>query len=118
MIPWRPVKGGEAEDAAAAWCRDRGWQVVRRNFRVKGGEIDLICLDDATLVFVEVRKRRDNRYGGAAASITRAKQRKLILAAQLFLQSNPNLARKPARFDVIAVTATDDIDWIRSAFTA
>lgn len=118
MIPWRPVKGFEAEDSAAAWCRERGWRVLQRNFRVKGGEIDLICLDGAVLVFVEVRKRQDNRYGGAAASITRAKQRKLILAAQLYLQQNPAMARMPARFDVITLGRADDINWIKSAFTA
>ena len=65
---------------------NHGLRLVERNFRCKGGEIDLIMQDGSTLVFVEVRKRADQRHGGAAASVTPAKQARLILAAQLYLQ--------------------------------
>lgn len=116
-MPWRPVKGLDAEDKAARWCQRQGWKLLTQNYRVKGGEIDLICMDGTTLVFIEVRQRQSNRYGGAAASITKSKQRKLILAAQLYLQGNPAMARKPARFDVLALGGGEDIDWIKSAFT-
>lgn len=115
---WRPVKGGEAEDLAEQWCHQQGWQTVLRNFRVKSGEIDLICLDKSTLVFIEVRQRQSDRYGGAAASITHAKQRKLIRTAQLYLQRHPAMARRPARFDVITLGGNNDIHWIKSAFSA
>lgn len=117
-MAFRPVKGGEAEDRAAHWCRQRGWRLIERNFRSRGGELDLICLDGATLVFIEVRQRRSQRYGGAAASITRSKQHKLIRTAQLYLQTHPALAGHASRFDVIALGADQRIDWIKGAFTA
>lgn len=115
---WRPVKGQAAESQAEDWSRQRGWTILARNFRVKGGELDLVCLDGDTLVFVEVRQRRSDRYGGARASITPAKQRKLITAAQLFLQHHREHASRPARFDVITLGGQDDLNWIKSAFTA
>lgn len=117
-MAWRPVKGEAAESLAEHWCLRRGWRPVARNFRVKGGEIDLICLDGDTLVFIEVRQRRSDRYGGAGASITVAKQRKLVAAAQLFLQRHREHASRPARFDVITLGRDDDLNWIKSAFTA
>lgn len=116
-MAWRPVQGGAAEDRAAHWCRERGWRLLERNFRARGGEIDLICLDGETLVFIEVRQRRSVRYGGAAASVTPGKQRKVVRAAQHYLQSHPPMARRPARFDVLALGREADIDWIKSAFT-
>ena len=115
---WRPTKGQAAEALAEHWCGRQGWQPIARNFRVKGGEIDLICLDGNTLVFIEVRQRRSDRYGGASASITTAKQRKLITAAQQFLQRHREHASRPARFDVITLGRDDDLNWIKSAFTA
>lgn len=117
-MSWRPVKGGDAEDLAQSWCQRQGWQVVERNYRARGGEIDLVCLDGDTLVFVEVRQRLSDRYGGAAASITSSKQRKLVHAAQLFLQHYRQHANRPARFDVITLGRGDELNWIKSAFTA
>jgi putative endonuclease len=71
--------------------------MVERNFRCKGGEIDLVMQDGEALVFVEVRKRADQRHGGAAASITPAKQKRLIVAAQHYLQRYR--MPPPCRFD-------------------
>jgi putative endonuclease len=94
---------------------------VARNYRVAagprafGGEVDLIVRDrDGTLVFVEVRVRLSRRHGGAAASITATKQRRVRLAATHFLQSFAS--PPPCRFDVIAIDG-DDLEWIRAAFT-
>lgn len=82
--------------------------------RAHGGEVDLIVRDrDGTLVFVEVRLRRGRTHGGAAASISRTKQRSLLLAATHFLQSFAT--PPPCRFDVIAIDG-DDLEWIRAAF--
>lgn len=89
--------------------------LVERNFRCKGGEIDLVMRHHALLVFVEVRQRAGNRYGGAAGSVTPAKQARLILAAQIYLQRYKN---PPAcRLDVVAIDGTE-LTWLKSAIEA
>ena len=113
----RQASGQIAEDRALAYLQQRGLKLIERNFRCKGGEIDLILAEPASnlLVFVEVRQRSSQRYGGAAASVTRGKQAKLIIAAQVFLQRYADL---PAcRFDVIAIE-DEAIEWIKQAFEA
>jgi putative endonuclease len=117
-MSWRPVKGGEAEDQAQQWCQQQGWTLLGRNYQVKVGEIDLICRDKDTLVFIEVRQRSNERFGSASASITPAKQKKLIRAAQCYLQANPAETRHGARFDVLALDKNNTIHWIKGAFTA
>jgi putative endonuclease len=115
----KQITGRAGEDAALAHLLQHGLTLVERNYRCKGGEIDLVMLErmqgrDA-LVFVEVRKRADLRHGGAAASVTPRKQARLILAAQLFLQ---RYRTAPAcRFDVIAIDG-DALNWIRNAIEA
>lgn len=111
----KQVEGEAAEDAALDYLQQRGLKLVQRNFRCKGGEIDLILLQQDTLVFVEVRKRADARYGGAAASVTARKQARLLLAAQFYLQ---RYRTPPAcRFDVIAFDGSQ-VNWIRNAIEA
>jgi putative endonuclease len=105
--------GREAEDRACAFLHGRGLRVIERNFRCRGGEIDLIMRDGGTLVFVEVRLRSRPEWGGAAASIDRHKQRRLTLAAQHYLVRRPWPG--PCRFDVVALDGADDINWIRDA---
>jgi putative endonuclease len=116
------ASGDAAEDRALAWLQARGLQLVQRNYRVafgpsvRGGEIDLVMRDgDGTLVFVEVRRRSGTGHGGAAASVTRAKQKRLIRAAQHFLLRLPVLP--PCRFDVLAIDG-DGIEWLQAAFDA
>lgn len=117
-MAWRPNSGGDAEDQAERWCQQQGWRTLARNYRVTQGELDLICDDGNSLVFIEVRQRTNPNYGGAAGSVTLAKQRKLIAAAQRFLQDNPRQARRPSRFDVITLDANGELNWIKGAFTA
>ena len=117
------AQGDDGEARAWEHLRARGLVLVQRNYRVaagprvRGGEIDLIARDrDGTLVFIEVRSRADGRFGGAAGSISAAKQRSLVLAAQHYLMT----WRGPlpvCRFDVIAFDA-GSIVWIRDAFRA
>jgi putative endonuclease len=114
--------GDAAEDRALAHLQRAGLVPVARNYRVargphaRGGEIDLVLRDrDGTLVFVEVRARRDARFGGAAASIGAAKQRSLVFAAQHFLLRYPS--PPPCRFDVVAFDG-ERIEWLRAAFDA
>jgi len=109
-------KGAEAERLAAAFLQRQGLKLVETNYRCRFGEIDLVCKDQNTLVFVEVRLRGNEAFGGAAASITARKQHKLVLTARHYLQ---RLRASPAcRFDVVLLRGLrdNDIEWIRNAF--
>lgn len=114
--------GDNYEQLAADWLERQGWQLLARNFRCKLGEIDLIALHDDSLVFVEVRARRNPRYASAAASVDRRKQHRIRLTAQFFLQRNRQWANFPCRFDVVAIEPRQSpsettVQWIRAAFT-
>lgn len=116
-------QGAGFESRAAAWVQQRGWQVLLRNYRCKVGEIDIIALDGDCLVFIEVRARSNPRFAGAAASVDRRKQHRLLRAAACFLRAEPACRHRPCRFDVIAFeprqsAADGEPLWIRSAFTA
>lgn len=105
----RQVQGQAAEDRALAYLQQHGLRLVTRNFLCKGGEIDLIMQDRDTLVFVEVRQRSSRQFGGAAASVTPAKQARMTRAAQFFLlRQQPQPA---CRFDVIAIDG-DALEWL------
>ena len=112
--------GGAAEDRALQGLLQRGLTLVQRNYRVargpraRGGEIDLVMLErDGTLVFVEVRARSSTARGGAAASVSGAKQRSLVFAAQHFLLRYA--VPPPCRFDVVAIDG-ESMQWLRAAF--
>lgn len=111
------AKGAAAEDHAARFLTQRGLRVVERNFRVRGGEIDLICRDGQSVVFVEVRLRRRSDYGGAAASITAAKQAKIVMAARHWLARHGQYHEWPCRFDCVLLDG-EHIEWLRDAFAA
>ena len=100
------------EQHALAYLQRQGLQLVESNFRCKAGEIDLILRDGDALVFVEVRQRQSRTHGGAAASITQAKIRRLVRAAQTYLLRFPRVP--PCRFDIIAIDG-DKLDWLRDA---
>ncbi len=108
-------KGRAAEQAAADYLAARGLRLEARNWRCKGGEIDLVMRDGATLVFVEVRARGGMGFGGAAASITAAKQARVILAARHYLAAKGLDA--PCRFDAVLVQ-DGRLEWLRGAFEA
>ena len=111
------ARGRRAEERAAQHLEAHGLRVVGRNFRCRGGEIDLVCRDGATLVFVEVRLRSDPRFGGAAASVTVAKQGRIALAAQHYLAAH-RLHDAPCRFDCVLIDGEDPPEWLRDAFQA
>lgn len=114
-------QGRDWEIAAEAFLNGRGLKTVEKNYHGRFGEIDLVMLDGPTLVFVEVRYRADDRYGGGAASVTPVKQRRIILAAKRFLQGRRRHAARPCRFDVVAIGNQNGrpvMNWIRSAFDA
>ncbi|MEO8160830.1 MAG: YraN family protein [Arenimonas sp.] len=116
----RAQLGATAEDAALAHLRAAGLQLLARNVRYPFGELDLVMREGATLAFVEVRFRRGNSFGGAAASVDAGKRRKLARAAQAWLGAHRAYASAPCRFDVVAVSPganAGTCEWIRAAFT-
>jgi len=116
----RQQSGAAAEDAAHALLTAEGLKLLARNARYPFGEIDLVMLEAATLVFVEVRFRRSANFGGAAVSVDAAKRRKIARASQAWLSSHRQFSNASCRFDVVAVTpggAGLHCEWIRSAFT-
>lgn len=116
----RKEAGVAAENAAFHFLTRNGLQPVARNYRCRGGEIDLVMLDGTTLALIEVRYRASQEFGGAAASVTWFKQRRIILAARHLLKMRRDLRDLAARFDVVAITGTDwrqpQIQWIKAAF--
>ncbi len=115
----RQAVGAEAERLASRFLIAQGLELVARNVRSRGGEIDLVMRDGDTVVFIEVRYRSDARFGSAAESVDGRKQRRIVDCAAHYLQRNPALARAPARFDVVAIRPShgaDRLEWIRNAF--
>ena len=116
MIAPRQREGFDAEARAETFLGEHGLVPVARNVRFRGGEIDLVMRDGAHWVFVEVRARRDARFGGAAASIDARKRHRISLAAQCYLLRRFGQRAWPAcRFDVVAFEAGEP-NWVRGAF--
>ncbi len=112
--------GVNAEQLAFRYLRHNGLRPVRRNFRCRRGEIDLITLDDECLVFVEVRYRNEASFVKAAVTVDSRKQRILTQAASMFLSMNKTFGNRVCRFDVVGVDRDArgkiSIDWMRDAF--
>lgn len=110
--------GAEQELLARRYLERAGLKWVAGNVRFRGGEIDLIMRDGECWVFVEVRYRRDARFGGALASVTRQKQQKLLRAAALWLVARGgSFDTVNCRFDIIAITG-EQLEWLPDAFNA
>ena len=116
-------QGEDAEAACCAYLKSQGLKLVNTNFSCRQGEIDIIMLDKNMLVFVEVRFRKNNNFGGGLESITAAKQRKLRRTAELYLQQNRQYEN--ARFDVVSMSKNNQtsnnkqeysFNWISNAF--
>lgn len=113
----RQIRGAGAEQAALDHLLKHGLKLVARNVRYRAGELDLVMRDGAVLVFIEVRARAAAGWGGAAASVDGGKQRKLIRAAQLYLQIGYGNCPPACRFDIMVFDG-HRIDWLRDAFSA
>ena len=109
--------GLAAEKLATTFLIKHGLTLIAHNYHCRFGEIDLIMQDAKTLVFIEVRLRKNSQFGGAGGSITPKKMQKLILTAQHYLQTHGEQA---CRFDAILMDAVDatSIEWVRNAFDA
>lgn len=114
--------GRQAEDLACQFLTTKGLELRHRNYRCPCGEIDLIMSDRRTLVFIEVRYRRDELFGGGVASIDRKKRDRLVRTASYYLQQHNLTDRIPVRFDIIAFTSpslsNNHPQWIVNAFEA
>lgn len=112
--------GKRGEDLACAALEQRGYAIVARGYRVRGGELDIVARDGATLVFVEVKARASREFGTAAEAVTPMKQRKLIGLAEEYLMRH-HLPECACRFDVVAIhfdAPTPEIEVIQNAFDA
>lgn len=109
-------RGYREEQTARRYLEEQGLRLLASNIRNRFGELDLLMQDDDCLVFVEVRYRSRADWGGAAASVTITKQRRLIRAAQHHLQRHPWPG--PCRFDVVALEGNAVVDWIVNAIEA
>ena len=116
-------QGEDAEAACCKYLKSQGLKLVDKNFNCRAGEIDIIMLDKKTLVFVEVRFRKNNTFGGGLESVTYSKQKKLRQTAELYLQQNNQ--HKNARFDVVSMSKNTQtklnkqiytFDWVTNAF--
>ena len=111
----RRTRGDKAEQQACKHLQSQGLKLLEKNFSTKAGEVDLIMRDGETLVFVEVRYRKNTDFGGAAASVTTKKQQRIIKAALAYQQKH--MPQSSMRFDVVAIEGDNgNIDWIVSAF--
>ena len=118
----RQRKGKEYEARAARMLQRAGLTILTRNYSSRMGEIDLVCRDGTTLVFVEVRYRGNPRFASAAASIDGAKRRRLLNTAQFYLQHNHQAGKQACRIDVVAFgdaqgSGKDEIQWLKNAIT-
>jgi putative endonuclease len=115
-ITSRKKRGNDAEQQACKHLQSHGLKLIQKNFSTQAGEVDLIMQDDETIVFIEVRYRKNADFGGAAASVTPKKQQRIIKAALAYQQKhNP---QSSMRFDVVAIEGDNrELDWIQNAFS-
>jgi putative endonuclease len=113
----RRQAGNQAENSAAAFLESQGFTIVARNFLRRVGEIDVVARDGDLLVVTEVRTRASDRFGGAAASISRSKQKRVAATTALFLQKHPGLRHCRVRFEVI-IGRDGNVEWLKHAFDA
>lgn len=109
----RTAAGREAEESVCAYLRESGLEIVERNFRGRGGEIDVIARDGDVLAFVEVRFREEDGHGLPEESVGPAKRRRIVAAARAYLATIPPGSWKEARFDVAAVDGSGRAPAIR-----
>ncbi len=96
--------GAAGEEKAVIYLKEKGFQIIRQNYRRKTGEIDIIAVKENILSFIEVKYRQNDLYGSPAEAVTKQKQQKIIRTAQWFLNENPQYGNMQCSFDTIAVT--------------
>ena len=117
-MPTSKALGDDGEQLALSYLEKNGLKLITRNYRQRGGEIDLIMQDTKVLIFIEVRRRQSEQFGSALESVTYQKQQRLIQTAQIYLQQN-NRRYPSYRFDVIGISPINNdfkINWVKDAF--
>ncbi|MDP2559623.1 YraN family protein [Psychrobium sp. 1_MG-2023] len=113
-------QGQQYEEIAKSYLKNRGLSPICDNFNCRVGEIDLIMKDNNSLVFIEVKQRANNDFGGAISAVTPAKQRRIIKTAMVYCQSKHiNFEQQACRFDVVAITGSIEpyqFQWVKNAF--
>jgi putative endonuclease len=116
----RIALGKTGEDLACAELEGRGYAIIARRHRCRGGEIDIIARDGRTLVFVEVKARETRAFGAAAEAVTASKQRRIVRIASEYVTQH-HLQESPCRFDVVAIhfdSETPSVEVFQDAFPA
>ncbi len=113
--PAHLISGEQAEQQACDFLITQGLTLVERNFRSSYGELDLIMKDDETLVIVEVRFRKNAKFGSALESVTVAKQVKISATTEVYLSTLENEMPR-IRFDVVGILGDGDLQWVKNAF--
>lgn len=119
------LRGRAGEDAVSGMLAEKGCEIIGRNYRIKGGEIDIIALDGEFIAFVEVKTRKFGALDDGTAAMSKAKMRRIIAAAERFVEDNPKYKDYYRRFDTAYVTVTTDrfpqvldIEYYKADFTA
>ncbi len=115
-----PTRGGGGEDLACRHLEKAGFVILARNYRCRGGEVDVVAREDATTVFVEVKERRGTSHGVGFESVTAGKRRRITSAARVYAASH-GLSESPLRFDVVSIdwhTGSPQVRHDRDAFSA
>ena len=110
--------GKDAEERAAIFLQSKGYKILKRNYKTKFSEIDIVAIDKGVICFVEVKARHSNLFGEPADAVTPAKQRQISKTAICYLKEN-NLLERSARFDAVSLLYSQDlpeIDLIKDAF--
>lgn len=114
------AKGLEYEDLAAQYLEKQGLKILTRNYQCRLGELDIVAENKEFLIFIEVKYRKNNRFGEPFAFVDAKKQRRLIKAALHYCQSKGFGEQRAMRFDVVSIQPQDtqiDIQWLKNAFT-
>lgn len=114
MFSFLRRQGDKAEERAAKYLKDKGYKILKRNYLCPLGEVDIIAKKNGAIVFVEVKQRSSAGFGGAAAAVTKAKQKKVAKAAASFLKQS-KAEYSSLMFDIIAITE-DKLEHIQNAF--
>lgn len=111
--------GATIEEQACLFLKERGLRICEQNYTRKTGEIDIIALDNGTLIFVEVRFRASTQYGYAFQTVNKAKQKRIMNTAKLYLQGNKHFQQCACRFDIISASLYNGdltLEWLQHAF--
>ena len=111
----RRKEGAYYENLVAEYLKTQGYEILEKNYRCRIGEIDLIAKEGETLVFVEVKYRRDDKMGNPKEAVDRKKQKKIYMTASYYLMRECGRMDIPCRFDVAAVLG-EQIEVVKNAF--